>query len=256
MTIIQTFLSGGENLISVDSADFDGTNDYMTRGAGLTDAANSKSFIVSLFFRLDGGDGALQYLFGSTVTLGLNVVTFAVGRTSGNVIQVYGENAAGAGILDIDSGANTYTAGATWHHLLCSCDMANSAGSFLYIDDTSVRNDVTFTDDTLDFTSGDWITGANGAGGNKFNGCLAEVYFASGQYLDISQFLNRRKFATSGGRPVYIGTDGSLATGTAPIVYHHLGNGEAVADFATNRGTGGDFSITGTLETGSTSPSD
>jgi hypothetical protein len=39
-------------------------------------------------------------------------------------------------------------------------------------------------------------------------------------------------------------------------MYHHLDNGEAVANFATNRGTGGNFTITGTLDTASTSPSD
>ena len=239
----------------VDSADFDGTNDYMTRGGGLTGAADSKLFTLSLFFRLDGGDGALQLLFSSTVTLGLNVPTFAIGRTAGNVIQVSGDNAAGSLILDIDSGANTYTAGATWHHLLCSCNMASSANSFLYIDDVSVRNDATFTDDTLDFISGDWITGANAIGGNKFNGCLAEVYFAPGQYLDISVEANRRKFATASGAPVNIGSTGALPTGTAAIVYHHLDNDEAVANFALNRGTGGNFSVTGTLTTGSTSPS-
>lgn len=40
------------------------------------------------------------------------------------------------------------------------------------------------------------------------------------------------------------------------IIYFHLDPAEAPADFATNRGTGGNFSITGALTAGSTSPSD
>ena len=90
----------------------------------------------------------------------------------------------------------------------------------------------------------------------KLKGFFAEVSFAFGQSLDFSIVSNRRKFLSAGGKPVFLGADGSLPTGTAPIIYQHLDDGEAVANFATNRGTGGDFTITGTLDTGSTSPSD
>ena len=80
---------------------------------------------------------------------------------------------------------------------------------------------------------------------SAFNGALAEVYFAPGQYLYFSIASNRRKFISRTGKPVHLGTTGMLPTGTAPLVYHHLDDAEAVANFATNRGTGGNFTITG-----------
>jgi hypothetical protein len=57
--------SGGTPFIAVDAADFDGTNDYMSRGAALTGLSSGKSGIVSLWFRIDGGDGInLAFLTG------------------------------------------------------------------------------------------------------------------------------------------------------------------------------------------------
>jgi hypothetical protein len=85
---------------------------------------------------------------------------------------------------------------------------------------------------------------------------MAELYFAPGQYLDFSTESNRRKFITAIGTPMDLGSDGSAPTGTAPLVYQRLAAGETVANFATNRGTSDDFSIIGTLVTGSSSPSD
>lgn len=243
-----------ENLIGCDSADFDGTSDYMTRGAGLTGAANAKTGIFSAWIRLDGGDGAQIEMLHGTVSLGGGDTRFHCFRGSGNKISIFGFNAAGISILNVATVAS-YTAGATWYHVLSSWDLA-SAATHLFINDVSDESTVTATDDTIDYTLGDWAIGAMPSTIQKFNGCLAEFYFAPGQYLDFSAIANRRKFISAGGNPVVLGADGSFPTGTAPLVYQHLADGEAVANFATNRATGGDFTITGTLTTGSTSPSD
>ena len=135
-----------------------------------------------------------------------------------------------------------------------SWDMAVT--SHVYVNDASDKNQVTLTDDTIDYTKEDCVVGAQGDGTFKFDGCLAELYFAPGQYLDFSIVANRRKFISASGKPIQLGRRGELPTGTAPLVYQHLDKGEAVANFATNRGPGGDFTITGTPDTGSTSPSD
>jgi hypothetical protein len=131
-----------------------------------------------------------------------------------------------------------------------------ATANHLYINDVDDENVLTFTDDTLDYTGGDWSVGARPSGNLKFDGCLSEFYFAPGQYLDFSLVANRRKFISPTGKPVQLGLTGSLPTGTAPLMYHHLDDGEAVANFATNRGTGGNFTITGTLDTAASSPSD
>lgn len=238
----------GPQLLVVDSADFDGTADYMLRGAGLTGAADSKSGIVSAWVRIDGGDGGARRAIENTGNAFLFVIN------ASNNLGVSAENAAGASILNISS-TTAYTAGATWLHFLASWDLATSA-EHLYVNDVSDLTVTTSTDDTIDYTVADWGIGSLGLTGASWNGCMAELYFAPGQFLDFSIVSNRRKFISSSGKPVYLGADGSSPTGTAPIIYQRVADGAAVATFATNLGGGGDFTITGTLATGSTSPSD
>jgi hypothetical protein len=238
-----------------DSADFDGTNDRLTRGAGLTGAADSKSGVLSFWARLDGNDGATRQIIAAATTVGGSTLRFrARFLIATNIFTISGFNAAGTEILTIPS-STAYTAAATWRHFLASWNLATGAGH-LYVGDVSDLGSATLTDDTIDYTLADWGVGDHPGSGNQFSGCLSELYFAPGQYVDLSNVYWRRKFISATGKPVHLGSDGSLATGTAPLVYHHLDDGEAVANFATNRGAGGDFAITGTLETGSSSPSD
>ena len=250
------FATAGAQLIVVDSADFDGTNDKMERGSDLSGNADSKSGICSVWIRLDGGDGGAQRVITGSVSGGAptNVL---LEREAGNTFAVTGRNSVASDILFLRT-SGTYTAGATWLHILSSWNLAATVGH-LYINDVSdVDSGATIlTDDTIDYTQNNYCIGSVVGGlGFLLNGCAAELYFAPGQYLDFSIVANRRKFISSSGKPVYLGADGSAPTGTAPIVYQQVANGAAVATFATNLGTGGDFAITGTLVTGSTSPSD
>lgn len=239
-------------LIVVDSADFDGSNDFLARGADLSGNADSKSGILSVWVRFDSGTGA-QRIIGSN---GDNDQGFeSQRRSSSGAFEIIGRNAAGTDILLLRTSAS-FVAGATWRHFLASWDLATGAGH-LYVNDVSDLGSSTLTNDTIDYAEDNYGVGGNPVSGAvKLDGALAELYFAPGQYLDLSILANRRKFISNTGKPVWLGANGSAPTGTAAIVYLHLDNSEAVANFATNRGTGGNFSITGTLETGSTSPSD
>jgi len=134
--------------------------------------------------------------------------------------------------------------------------MTDTAKRGIYINDVDDAQYTAYQDLAADLTLADWSIGALPDGTAKVNACFAEVYFAPAQYLDLSVVANRRKFISASGRPVYLGADGSRPTGTAPIMYQRLADGAAASTFATNLGTGGDFTITGTLTTGSTSPSD
>ena len=245
------FMGYGSQLIIVDSADFDGTNDYMTTAGALTGEADGKSGTLSAFIRLDGDDASFQNILRNRG--GTNPPGFSFGRNASNDFSINGRNAAGTLILQLDSSAS-YAAGATWYHVLASWDLANGLGH-LYVNGVSDLDASTLTDDTIDYTLGTWAFGAEPTV-NKFNGCAAEVWFAMNVYTDFSIPYYRAKWASVGNKPVYLGTDGSAPNGTAPILYFHLADAEAVANFATNRGTGGDFSITGTLTDGSTTPSD
>lgn len=240
----------------VDSADFDGTNDYMRRVGGLTGAADSKLFSLAIFFRPEAGSILLM----GTTTSGGTVPRFQVDWLgfSGGIVGCLAWNSAGTQILTSGSGANGAPDSA-WHSLLLSMDMSDTSKRHFYIDDAipSGVNFSLYTDAAIDFTLGDWAVGAVPNGDSKFNGQLADFWFAPGQYIDFSKVINRRKFISDANKPVFKGTDGSLPTGTAPRAYFHLDDGEAAANFATNRGgLGGNFTITGTLTTGASSPSD
>ena len=251
MSALLLIMMMGENIATVDSADFDGSADYMLRGGGLTGAADSKTGILSVWLRIDGGDGGIRRVIEGID--GINTTFARIG--SDNKFGIRADNTSGTEILALSSDT-AYTAAATWLHVLMSWNLATASGH-LYVNDVEdLAAAPTLTDDTIDYTLANWGIGSVGLTVPSWNGCMAELYFAPGQYLDFSNVYYRRKFISYGGKPVYLGTDGSLPTGTAPIVYSHLADAEAVANFATNRGTGGDFTITGTLATGSTSPSD
>jgi hypothetical protein len=80
----------------------------------------------------------------------------------------------------------------------------------------------------------------------------ADFWLGFGQWLDITVPANLAKFIDSDGKPVDLGTDGSTPTGTKPTLFFSGGG----AEFATNKGTGGPFTLgSGTLTDASSSPS-
>lgn len=249
--------SGGAAAFTCDSADFDGTNDYASRGADLG-ASDSKLGLFCFWARLDGGDGVNFAAFSASSALGGGFARFRVFRTNLNVWQFQASDSGGASRLDLRS-TNTYTAGATWLWVAASWDVSDVTKRHLYVGDTADMTVTTFTNTTLDYTWPDWALGGFPGGTNKFNGCLAEEFFFPGVYLDLSVQANRRLFYSAAGKPVDPNASGgAFATLGFPAAYFHLNDGETANNFAANDdgGTGGAFTVTGTLTTGSTSPSD
>lgn len=237
-----------------DSAEFDGTNDMMTRGANLDGVADSKQGSLSAWFR-----PGPNYLIQNRSILQSTNQRIAISQGSvvgSDAFRVEGRNAAGTLIMNVRAQVNIYGNDGQWYHVLACWDLATGA-SGLYFNDVLDHVQLTFTNDTIDYTDGDIACGGLPAtGSNRMEGCLAEIWFAPGVFIDFGVPANRRKFRTAAGRPADLGSDGSRPTGTPPAIYFRLNDGEAVANFATNRGTGGNFGITGALATGSNSPSD
>ena len=242
----------GNSGFRCQSADFDGSADYMLRGADLTGIADGKKGLLSYWVRLDGGDGSQLIAFNNAKA----GKTFVSSRETDNKIYVVGRNAATTDILNIRTNA-TYTASAAWLHVLSSWDLATVGARHLYINDVSDLTVTTFTNDTIDYAAGaaNWGVGGNTDGTNLMNGCLAEIYFDPTTYLDLSVTANRRLFIDATGKPVYLGATGQQPTGTQSILYITLPYGSAASAFNVNAGSGGNFTITGSLDLGSTSPS-
>lgn len=233
-----------------DSADGDGTNDQMDIAGGLAGLADGKLGTVSVWVRPANNDRCIF-----STSLGLGSSQFRVFISAVGNFAVAGSNPSNVPVLSLRTN-NTYTInGALWYHILASWDLADSAKRHLYINGVSDISVVVFTNDNIDYTRPCrvWAEDAPGAGGVRLNGCLAELWFHN-MYVDLSLESNRRKFRNRS-MPIWnMGSDGSGPLGVQPLVYLHLDNGAAASNFATNKGTGGNFTITGALTTGSTSP--
>lgn len=220
---------------------FDGTNDYLTRGADLTGNADSKLVTASFWFRYDGGtfiwfsEGAGFRIF-----------------ISGGAILITGENTSGSTILNMSCGSGLDDA--QWHHCCFSIDMASQASSFVYVDDADVTGTPsTFSNAAIDFTRTEHAVGANNFGTLKFSGDLADFWLDFGTYIDLSVEANRRLFVgASAASSVDLGSDGSTPTGSAPIVFLS----GPTSTWHTNDGTGGGFTENGALADASTNPPD
>ena len=245
------FKAAAAAAFTCDAADFDGTNDLMLRGGELTGNADAKVGILRVCLRIDGGDGVLRRVFSlqtGSGSPGLSLLFLAT-----NKIRLAGNNAAGTSILRKDT-TPTYTAGATWLTISGAWNLATPE-SQLYVGDSAPALDANVnTDDTLDYTKGNCAIGAQGDGAAKFNGCLAEIIFWPATYASLDTEANRRLLVGADGKPV--DPAAAIAAWGTPIVHQHIDDGGAAADFATNLGSGGDFTITGTLDVCDSSPTD
>lgn len=240
------WMAAGAQQIAVDAADFDGATN-VSRGAALTGVADSKMGILSCWLRSDSLVGTRSILWNDSQTVIIDTDTTAI------IVTTRTAALTSACVLT----ANTAISTGTWYHVLASWDVATAGARALYVNDVDDMHVTAFVNNTIAYATGvtDWYVGHT-SGVFDFDGCLAELYFAPGQYLDFSTVSNRRKFISANGKPVYLGADGSIPTGTAPAIYMHLDDGEAAANFDNNLGSGGTFTTTaGTLTTCASSPS-
>jgi hypothetical protein len=240
-----------------DAAEFDGTNDYITRSGSMSGVSASASGILSVWLYQDLASTITPWHFYDAS--GSSAVLHAWLDSSGilNPFTVQANAAGGSAASTFLAETDQAITDNQWVHVLVSW---NGTDSHIYVNDTEAKDD---TDDVNNATNVDWTLvdvwriGARATDGTfKYTGGMAEFYFAEGQYLDFSVEENRRKFISSGGKPVDLGATGSTPTGTTPTIYLHLDDGESAANFAINRAGKGNFTVTGALATSATSPSD
>lgn len=246
---------GGGGGYVANATDFSGTNQYMAKGVALTGVVNSKTGIFSAWVRLDGGDGANMGIYNNVDTLTTGSSGLIVRRQADGKFRLEGFNDVAATFPFRETSVSTYTSGASWIHLLAAWDTTTGGTTdkaYLYIDGVNERNLISLQNFDMQYTSNaNFVAGVNGAT-DDLNGCLSDVYFAPGQFLDFSVQSNREKFRSAAGKPVYLGANGELPTGTSPAVFFT----NPFGTFSTNLGTGGNFSQTAGLTAASTSPSD
>jgi hypothetical protein len=229
---------------------FDGTNDYLVKTTNLTGATNGKTGTVSFWLRLDGSDSSHRAII-DVAEVGIGT-TFAVSRLAANTIRFFGGSAGSANLNMATVG--TFLASPVWVHIMASWSLSASSVTHIYVNNVSDKAVTTANNGNLDFgqANNDWQVGASYGGGDKLFGTIADLWFNT-TYLDISQASNRAKFIDQTTlRPVSLGAKGELPTGSQPLLYL----GRDFSNFQTNLGSGGNFTVTGALERGTTSPSD
>jgi hypothetical protein len=227
---------------------FDGTNDYLTRAA-LSGIVNGDAGTFSVWMRADSDTDAFTiFAIASAGSIRMNVRRLSSG--SGNAIFInLNRTTAPIPLAQLVSPTIAVTASDGWVHILASWDISASA-FHLYIDDVADLSSNKDRDGDVTYDGGDVYIGETPVGAtNILDGDLADLWFNTA-YLDLSSSANRRKFISATGKPVHLGSTGERPTGASPILFLR---GPA-AGFHTNRGTGGDFSVTGALTDSATNP--
>jgi hypothetical protein len=214
----------------VDAATFDGSNDYITRGANLTGIADGKKGIISLWAKFAADDTGIALLAGNDNAL------FQLVRESDNTISFRAGD--GSSYFARVSSNDTYTSADGWIHILISWDLTTTTVQMSINDGADTGSVLSNSDNNITYTAlTDWGIAAYSGGGAKLNGCLAELYFNSAEALDISNSSNRRKFISATLHPVDLGSDGSTPTGTQPILYVKM------TTTPSNAGSGGSITV-------------
>ena len=150
---------------------FDGTNDYLTRGAGLTDAADSKLLTVSFWFKSTSATQG-EIIRAVSGTSQRFVIRYDGGTTDLFRLIFY----SGATVVcHMTTGAGITISDGAWHHLCFSIDLADTSKRHIYFDDVSSLTAITYTNTAMDFTLDDWAVGGSPTGGNLFAGDLAQL---------------------------------------------------------------------------------
>lgn len=226
---------------SVPAVSWDFNVNSLSRGAALTGATGTYGTLLASIWAkstltVEVGDSGENGFFDLSIDVSGNDATFSA--------NLYDSGFNGDTVEGMAAGAGT---DGEWHHYLLSYDASDENKCKVIIDGANVTNNVSFFN----------VANPTLAGETNFivlpdSACdVAEYYVAFGQWLDLTNPVNVAKFIGDG-KPVNLGADGSLPTGVAPTI---LFSGDA-SSFATNKGTGGAFNLTGSLTNAATSPSD
>jgi hypothetical protein len=207
---------------------------YLSRD-GMIAAADSKLLCFSARVRFTARDADTHtILYGGG---GLHIVR----RHTDNTLIVEFYNASVVRVMRMTSTA-TVTADGQYHHLMCAVDTSTDGNNRLLIDGVEGFVLNTRIDSAIHFAASSWLVSRT-VGSVAMDADIAELFFAPGHWLDLTIAANVARFRdpTTGKPP----TSGDLiqTTGITPAIYLK----DPYSSFGTNSGTGGHFTMNGTL---------
>ncbi|MGI9490253.1 MAG: LamG-like jellyroll fold domain-containing protein [Geminicoccaceae bacterium] len=230
--------NGGE-AYAANSVLFDGTTDYLERGADLTGSVDTNTLTFSVW---------LNY----TTTSGVNIIHLGAASeqdgwrmlSSGSQLLISGRNSSNIVVVGFNPAIN-FNDGA-WHHFMGSFTLSSTSLRHFYIDGANAEPPgswTTYTDDTMDLTRTNHFIGSRDAGATKYPGDMSDLMIWFGTFVDLSILPNRELFIKDG-KPV--NPDISTASLGTPIIKMT----GPTDDWHTNKGSGGGFIENGALTDG------
>jgi hypothetical protein len=227
--MLQAAAGFGVDVAGPIGVDFDGTNDYLSRSSDLVGNADGKTFTFSCWFYLD--PAALNTNTYKIYDVGGGF--FRISIANGNFV-VQGTNGISQSVR-FDSTSDV--AFATWTHVLISVDLTNSSNRYVYMNDQTFSGGyVAYANQVIGFAKSTHKIGrSDSTAGEYWDGRLAGVYLDY-TYRDLSVEANRRDFIDADGLYVTPPTTGIISV---PM--------DDPDDVGRNDGTGGDFTLNGTV---------
>jgi hypothetical protein len=214
---------------------FDGTNDYLNRGAGFTGAANGEEFTFVIRFH-PNDTGAVQVLLHDqqdNIKIQLSATNTITGYMWGAAERIgfvsVGSVPNADGMITLFFSGKTTSGDERIKMFKGSTDITPAGGGFY-----------NHTAGTMDFTATDWKVFANNAGSLKFSGDVEFIWFDT-VYYDVSDSAVRAKFAVD-----QIGADGS-GPGARPLLYLTGAASLWNASPVVNLGDGGNLTMNGAV---------
>lgn len=237
----------GPNEFWGNKADFNGTTGYLYRTSALAGVSDGKTFSGSFYVSVDI-DASSRSIFAMS-SGGSNDSGVQVYRNLANNIVIRAFDAVTNQLLTATTSSLVNVAGGTVHIAYCF-DLSNTTKRFVYINgvlDASVTY-ANYTNANISFANTAVIrvgASAYSSPSDYLDGKLSEFYFTT-EYIDFSQEANRLKFRDAFGNPVDLAPQIAAGTLPNPAIYMRFDP----ANFGKNSGTGGDFTVSGTITDG------
>lgn len=224
---------------------FDGSNDYLNRGASLTGLSDGTSGTLSFWVRPRqtynaSNVGGIICASGTGIDQGLYVV---LANAIDGKMQIRASDSSTNAILDIRASMADLVTDSTYHVM---ASWVTGGNRRFYVNNSLVTSTSVNTAGNIDWSGSGrgFAIGAFTDGSKKINADIGDFWF-NPSYIDLSVEANRRKFITAADEPVNLGLQGENPTGAQPLVY--FAGGPPSWNAGTNRGTGGAFTMTGSV---------
>ena len=223
-----------------NKADFDGTTGYLYRTSALTGVGDGKTFSFSIHVNRD--ISTEEYFF-YIADSDYNPVAVQLGFTNSGYVYLRAWSSAGTKILDAIASTTVISTGTNYSIQAC-VDLTATAKRFIYVNGAAETVAYsTYTNANIALSR--LYSGIAALNSVTYNGRLAEFYFTT-DYIDFSKEANRLKFRDAFGNPVDLTPQIQAGTIPNPAIYMRFDP----ANFGKNSGTGGDFTVSGTITDG------